>query len=173
MSVPPDKVKLVDPKKVVRKAARNSRYVVNDVGEDGITPLEVMLENMRYWHAKAQRHEATLIEILALFPDKGVLKKFPKLLRVLEQFNAARAEAQRCAVDAAPFMHPKLSAIKRDDTPDDGERSVEFTMEFSFGNNGPTATVGFNGADKPNGKANGRGKVLDATLLDDDDAGDE
>jgi hypothetical protein len=59
--------------------------------ERGITPLEVMLENMRHWYVKGDR-------------DKS----------------------QVCAVDAAPFVHPKFTSI---DATVHGETSVTLNAE--------------------------------------------
>jgi hypothetical protein len=59
-----------------------------------ITPLETMLHNMRVAHREAE-------ELAALgMDDTAVCKEVWRL----------RALAQAAASDAAPFMHPRLSA---------------------------------------------------------------
>jgi hypothetical protein len=49
----------------------------------GITPVEVMVENMRYFWRKRRKPEFRLL-------------------------------AQKCANDAAPYLHPRLNAINAD-----------------------------------------------------------
>lgn len=58
-------------------ATKKTRAVADRAAEQGITPLEVLLEAMRYHHGKGQLDEAAAI-----------------------------------AKDAAPYIHPRLTAVK-------------------------------------------------------------
>lgn len=64
------------------------------VASTGMTPLEVMLDNMRFAYDQAQE--------LADSADPEDQVK----LRTL------RGIAQDCAKDAAPYLHPKLTSIE-------------------------------------------------------------
>jgi hypothetical protein len=76
-------------------------------------PLEVMLTNMHFYHNHSEQFFADLGKLMAdrhATPDQ--------LLRVMDKFLACRANAQKCAVDAAPYVHPKLSAVRVEAQPD-------------------------------------------------------
>jgi hypothetical protein len=62
--------------------------------ESGVTPLEVMIDDMRFHHAAAIREL-----------DRGSDADFAK---VAASLSAARAAAK----DAAPYLHPRLAAIE-------------------------------------------------------------
>jgi hypothetical protein len=78
------------------------RAIADKALASGITPLEVMLDNMRFYYSEAD-------DLLA----KIVTNEKPtiQLLEALNTLRSFRAEAEKCAVDAAPYMHPKLSTI--------------------------------------------------------------
>lgn len=80
------------------------RAVADQAIQAGITPLEVMLENMRFYHEKA---DVLLTAILAGI--KGS-KKPMELLELLKDLGSHKDKAQSCAVDAAPYVHARLSA---------------------------------------------------------------
>jgi hypothetical protein len=63
-----------------------------------VTPLEVMLANMRFAHERAEEVAKVVAGGSA---DPDTLKE---LLRL-------RQMAQDCAKDAAPYMHPRLNAV--------------------------------------------------------------
>lgn len=58
------------------------------VASTGIEPLDVMIENMRAFHAAAGEEQD------------------------VKEAHKLRLAAQECAKDAAPYVHPKLSAIE-------------------------------------------------------------
>lgn len=68
----------------------------------GITPLDVMIENMRFAHHEAGRVLGGLIDRGSPMPDDYV--EFKEVLRL-------RMMAQECAKDAAAYVHPKFAAI--------------------------------------------------------------
>jgi hypothetical protein len=82
------------------------RNIANEALAAGITPLEVMLENMRFYHSEA---EAILAEL-----RKGLAEhnKTPEeLISAMKELGSFKDKAQKCAVDAAPYLHPHLSAV--------------------------------------------------------------
>lgn len=66
--------------------------------EHGLTPLDVMLENLRHWHDRSADLE----------PEPSELGEHA----CEHMLHAARERAQQCAVDAAPYCHPRLAAIR-------------------------------------------------------------
>jgi hypothetical protein len=79
----------------------------------GITPLEVMISNMRHFHRLAESAEAALAEMSAeriagMSPDE----QFKHLLAQVKRAAGLRELAQACARDAAPYMHARLATIE-------------------------------------------------------------
>jgi hypothetical protein len=74
--------------------------IVAEAKAAGLTPLEVMLENMRFAHRQADELIARVAEASNLNVDdlKGAL--------------GMRKLAEDCARDAAPYVHPRLQAIQ-------------------------------------------------------------
>ena len=68
---------------------------------EGVSPLEVMLVNMRYFHEEAGKR---LAETMGASTPEGV--------KVLDLVAGYRKAAQECARDAAPFCHPRLAAVE-------------------------------------------------------------
>lgn len=90
------------------------RAVADGAVKKGKSPLDIMLKNMRFYDEKAEALLSTLEERII---DK---KTAPlELVQLLQEMSGFRMSAQKCACDAAPFVHPKLSAIavKVDDRP--------------------------------------------------------
>lgn len=87
-----------------QKGAANikTRLIADEALRHGITPLEVMLENMR-WH----RDRAAEAAKLALTP--GLDAAAQDMLR--KDAMACRHAAQECAVDAGPYIHPRLANV--------------------------------------------------------------
>lgn len=79
-------------------ATQKTIAVAEKVSESGITPLEVMIENMRFFHGEANK-------LLEQMTD-GITPEAFKAIMGLKQ------AAEECAKDAAPFMHPRLAAIE-------------------------------------------------------------
>jgi len=74
------------------------REITNKALAAGITPMELMLDNMRYFYSQALVAD-TEVERIEL-----------------------RTRAQVCAKDVAPYMHPKLATIEQKD--DENKRIV-------------------------------------------------
>ena len=72
------------------------------LANDGqIQPLEVMYDNMRWYEQLAAKLEAFALR------EKPQTKE---LLRLMQTVMHLRERAQACAVDAMPYVHPKLKA---------------------------------------------------------------
>lgn len=69
-------------------AAIRQRQDENSVMAATMSPLDVMLENMKFWYDEAHKAGASM-EVVA----------------------ASRKMAQDCAKDAAPYIHPRLQHI--------------------------------------------------------------
>lgn len=69
--------------------------------EGGLMPLDVMLGNMRFFHAEA----AAL-----LAKASGIENPGPEAIDTLKALFATRQQAQECAKDAAPYLHAKLQS---------------------------------------------------------------
>lgn len=71
----------------------------------GCSPLEVLLENMRFYHSKINMAEQMLATAIA---NKEAPAALVEVLRKLCNF---RSEAGRFAVEAAPYVHAKLASV--------------------------------------------------------------
>ena len=101
-------------------ATQKTREIADRAAAAGITPLEVMLENMDFAHSKASVLLQTIIDSGADVPDG--FDQFKELLRF-------RSIAQECAKDAAPYIHPKLAAIEHTGK-DGGAIDHSLTVQF-------------------------------------------
>jgi hypothetical protein len=84
-------------------ATKRTREIADKAAEEGITPLEVMLSNMRFAHLEAS---GILEKLLASDAEK------PNGFDSLKELMRYRAMAQEAAKDAAPYVHPRLAAIE-------------------------------------------------------------
>src|SRR3990167_2971523 len=71
-----------------------------EVAASGVTPLEVMLENMRFAHERGEEVIAKIIEGESANVD------------ALKELLGFRRMAQDCAKEAAPYVHPRLAAVE-------------------------------------------------------------
>lgn len=97
---------------------KRTRQVAERAVATGMTPLEVMLENMRHFQQVAKDAEATLEGLTAsefsgqVPADATPDEQFKFLLAQVKKTAGLRQAAQDAARDAAPYIHPKLSAIQ-------------------------------------------------------------
>lgn len=84
-------------------ATKKTREIADKAAQEGITPLEVMLDNMVFAHQQAGEIMAQLLESGMDLPDG--FDQLKELLRF-------RGIAQEAAKDAAPYIHPRLAAIE-------------------------------------------------------------
>ncbi len=92
-------------------ATRVTRRKADELCESKESPLDIMVDNMLFWYRSVKQIEASLSEILVNL-DAGDPDQRAEFLKMLKQFMAARENAQKCAVDAAPYVHPRLAAIQ-------------------------------------------------------------
>ena len=79
---------------------------------EGITPAEVMLNNMRFYYEKADVLQTAIVaKVSKKKLDSG---EAMELLEEFKELGENRMKAQKCAVDAAPYFHPTLSSVKVD-----------------------------------------------------------
>lgn len=97
---------------------KRTRAIAEQALESGKTPLEVMLENMRHFQRVAIDAEATLEGLTASefseqFPANAPPEEqFKFLLAQVKKTAGFRQAAQDAARDAAPYIHPKLTAVE-------------------------------------------------------------
>lgn len=99
---------------------KRTREVAERAIAEGMTPLDVMLDNMRHFQQVALDAEATLEGLTAsefsgqvdsnATPDE----QFKFLLAQVKKTVGLRQAAQDAARDAAPYIHAKLSAVTLD-----------------------------------------------------------
>lgn len=125
------------------------RAIVDKAAAQGITPLEVMLENMRHFHKLADSAERALAQLSAdsiagLPPDK----QFERLLAEVKKAADLRDRAETCARDAATYIHPRLSAVehtvsdKRDVTDWTRDELVALLHDAAAGSRGAATANG-------------------------------
>ncbi|MDX3926749.1 MAG: hypothetical protein QHC90_13220 [Shinella sp.] len=110
---------------------RRTREVAERVVATGMSPLEVMIDNMRHFQQVALDAEATLEGLTAsefseqVPPDASPEDQFKFLLAQVKKTAGFRQMAQDAARDAAPYVHAKLSSIAHTD-PEGGVLKVLF-----------------------------------------------
>lgn len=98
------------------RADNDVREVAMRFLNDGqITPLEVMVANMRYAMGRAMDAQARLQGVI----DAGSVIE---IAEAVKHILTCRKLAQDFAVDAAPYMHPKLAMVKHITTDNDLDR---------------------------------------------------
>lgn len=97
------------------KGAKNKKTteVIAKATSQGVMPLDVMLHNMRKAHGAAEEIEKKI----AAGDAEAVARKDELLL--------LRGEAETCAKDAAPYLHPRLSSIEHKTKPYDLSQLTE------------------------------------------------
>lgn len=89
---------------------RLSRRRINELHATQHTPVDVMCDNMIFWHQKVQTTTVHLEKFaeVANFEDADDRREFVGIMKTM---LAAREHSQQCAVDMAPYCHPRLQAI--------------------------------------------------------------
>lgn len=86
-------------------ATIRTREVADKAMSQGVTPLEVMMDNMRFAHERGTEVLAKIMDLPADAPQSAAMDAFKELLRF-------RAMAQDAAKDAAPYVHPRLANVE-------------------------------------------------------------
>lgn len=155
------------PKGSKGQRAKLSEYKARELLAKNESPLDIMIDNMLYWRRAAKRYGIKLEandELLKTYQHVKVteetLKEFMDLLRKNVELGDlmidAREKSQDCAVDAAPYVHPRLNALAVKDfrTP---KGRVKFSLQI--GDKGQLKSVEL--------EVNGR-KPLNGTTVSDD-----
>jgi len=94
------------------------------IGE-GETPLEVMLNNMRFYHRKAGELLAKLIvegaRPLEVAEGEEVGEPHANVIEAISKVLELRKRAGEEAARAAPYVHPRMGYVAGDDNPADEE----------------------------------------------------
>jgi hypothetical protein len=91
--------------------------------QKGRSPLDVMLKNMRFYDEKA---EAAMLWVENRMSDPKT--QAPEVLKLLQEMSEYRMKAQKCATDAAVYVHPKLATIEHKHTTDTVTKPAEEDM---------------------------------------------
>lgn len=130
---------------------RISRVKANELYRDNRSPLDVMIDNMNFWWDKSKNVGVRLDEALDELDQfkqafsssidemsdeqKKVAvsefgKRMEKVGKMASQLAAYRDKAQECAVDAAPFCHPKFASISWQQ-PGDKDEILDISPELN------------------------------------------
>jgi hypothetical protein len=93
---------------------RLSRKRAMELSANNESPLDVMFENMVFWHRQSRGLGAKLEAICRKIKSEDDRREAMSLART---FLSARENAQRCAVDCAPYVHAKLQAVQHEHGP--------------------------------------------------------
>ena len=106
-----------------RKGSKNKTTVAAiELGEKlqrlGKSPLKIMLKNMRRFDNDAEELYQELQNLIASSkpseraPYEQKLEYIHEVLALLARKRECTMDAQRCATDAAPYIHPKVGTIE-------------------------------------------------------------
>ena len=93
---------------------RLSRKKAMELCADKELPLDIMFDNMLFWSRQSRKLGAKLDAICAKIKNDDDRREAMSLARM---FLSARENAQRCAVDCAPYVHAKLQAVHHEHGP--------------------------------------------------------
>jgi hypothetical protein len=93
---------------------RLSRKRAMELCANNESPLDVMFENMVFWHRQSKDLGVKLDAICRKIKSEDDRLEAASLVRTL---LSARENAQRCAVDCARYVHAKLQAIQHEHSP--------------------------------------------------------
>jgi hypothetical protein len=93
---------------------RLSRKRGMELCENNESPLDIMFDNMLFWHRQSRDLGVKLEAICKKIKSEDDRREAMSLARM---FLSARENAQRCAVDCAPYVHAKLQAVHHEHGP--------------------------------------------------------
>lgn len=96
-------------KNIPNKRTIALREVAEKALKLGKTPLDVMIDNMNFWREQSETIGEQLKNLIVDEMDPAARND---AIRTVKLFLAARENAQTCAVDAAPYVHPKFQSIQ-------------------------------------------------------------
>lgn len=120
-------------KGTLNKRTQMLRKIADGALTKGHTPIDVMLKNMRRFDEEADGLWSEVMIAMGQMADtiKTSQEKFDfldKMTATLGKMRECRLDAQKCAVDAAPFVHAKLSSVSVSVTDDKLSRKSEGAM---------------------------------------------
>jgi len=94
---------------------KKTREIAAKALEEGINPLQVMLANMRHWHAEAQKAEAGLLDqVIATLQEMPREEAVAIILADVKRGLNMRELSQRAAADAARYIHAPVAPASGD-----------------------------------------------------------
>lgn len=132
--------------------SRVTEYKARELAAKNEMPLDVMFDNMNFWRKSAESVTRRIEEFLDAVTAEGgftpeSLDEINKLLRKLVEF---RDKAQGCAVDAAPYVHPRLTALAVKSV-NDPKGKIKFSLLLGDRGQLKSLDLEVNGR-KPNGR---------------------
>ena len=90
---------------------RLSRKKAMELCANDELPLDIMFNNMLFWHRQSRDLGVKLEAICKKIKNDDDRRE---AMSVARNFLSAREAAQRCAVDCAPYVHAKLQAVQHE-----------------------------------------------------------
>lgn len=109
---------------------KRTREIAERVSATGMSPLEVMIDNMRHFQQVALDAEALLEGLTAsefsskVPPTATPEDQFKFLLAEVKKTAGFRQMAQDAARDAAPYVHAKLQSVTHSGDPENPVHTV-------------------------------------------------
>lgn len=110
----PDKPLAKDGTRRGRPRSANTRLTrvrAHEIAMSGHAPIDVMYQNMLFWHEKALGAEQQVFELIEKGTADLTVDDRKLMIELLRTLLGARSQSQNAAVDLAPYIHPKLSSI--------------------------------------------------------------
>lgn len=111
------------PNKRTQALVKRAEEAVEKAATEGKLPLQIMLENARYYYDVAKDAEEALSKMtVADVGAEGLppAEQFKLLLAEVRKAAGFRQMAQEAARDAAPYMHARLNSVEAKITHRDG-----------------------------------------------------
>jgi hypothetical protein len=96
-----------------------------------VTPLAAMLENLQFYHSSAMALTEKLQAAAELMTPEQIAgggAEVMELLKLVSRVGDFRMKAQACAVDAAPYVHPRLASMEFKQQHDDPLEKISQLM---------------------------------------------
>jgi hypothetical protein len=101
------------------------RRIIDKIIDEEETPLDVMVDNMKFWRHAAEAAGDRLQALLSDAQAEGTQIDLREAMKLTSQLLAARENSQKCAVEAAPYVHPKLASIQMNMTNQTPPREID------------------------------------------------
>ena len=95
-------------------ATKRTREIADRAAAEGVMPLDVMLDNMKFYHERA----GDLLEKVEVLFKDGTQEDGVQAALILKGLMDNRQAAQVAARDAAPYCHSRFSSVEH--TGEDG-----------------------------------------------------